>query len=102
MREVRKGQTIRLRYAHYASGVLADPDTYTIEIDDPAHKNVVDTTESGTMEKEGTGLFYYDYTPPDAATTETGVYDVDVKFTTGTFVAGLPEKDHFEVVKEVG
>jgi len=99
MREVRKGQTIRLRYAHYASGVLADPDTYTIEIDDSAHKNVVN---AAALTKESTGIYYYDYTPPDEATTETGGYDVDVKFTTGTFVAGLREKDHFEVVKEVG
>lgn len=97
MEQVRRGHTIRLRYKHYAVGTLADPDTYTIEIEDPSRNNVVDAQ---AMTKEAVGIFYYDYDVPAAAML--GKYRVDVKMTTGTFVAGPPQKDYFEVVKEVG
>jgi hypothetical protein len=82
---------------HTADGVLAAPDTYTIEIEGPTGTNVVDAT---AMTAESTGFYYYDYTP--TATVVCGVYKADYKLTTGTFVAGPPEVELFEVVQEVG
>jgi uncharacterized protein YfaS (alpha-2-macroglobulin family) len=97
MREVRRGHTIRLRVAHYADGTLAAPDTYTVEVEGPDGTNVVDEQD---MTEESTGYYYYDYTA--GASVPTGVYKVDYKLTTGTFVAGPPEREFFHVVKEVG
>ena len=97
MREVALGFTIRLRIKHYADGALAAPDTsYTIEIEDPATENVVDGT---AMTAEGTGIYYYDFTPT-AATYEIGTYKVEYKCVTGTFTAGA--REYIEVVKEIG
>jgi len=97
MRQVRRNHTIRLRVMHTANGALAAPDSYTIEIEGPEGTNVVD---GANMTAEATGYYYYDYTP--GATVATGIYKADYKLTTGTFVAGPPEVELFEVVKEVG
>jgi len=97
MRQVRRGQTIRLRVTHTADGTLATPDTATIEVEGPDGTNVVNGT---AMTAESTGVYYYDYTP--AATVACGVYKADYHLTTGTFVAGPPEVELFEVVEEVG
>ena len=97
MRQVALGFTIRLRIKHYADGVLAAPDTsYTIEIDNPAEKNVVD---GAAMTPEATGIYYYDFTPT-AATYEIGTYKTEYKCVTGTFTAGARET--IEVIKEIG
>ncbi len=97
MRQVRRGHTIRLRVMHTASGTLAAPDTYTIEVEGPDGTNVVNAS---AMTEESTGYYYYDYTVASTATC--GVYKADYKLTTGTFVAGPPEVERFEVVEEVG
>ena len=97
MRQVRRGHTIRLRVMHTADGAAAAPDTYTVEIDSPSGENVVD---AAAMTQESVGYYYYDYTP--AADADPGIYKADYKLTTGTFVAGPPEMELFEVLKEVG
>jgi len=97
MRQVRRGHTIRLRVTHTADGVLAAPDTYTVEVEGPDDTNVVDAQ---AMTAESTGYYYYDYTV--GATAALGTYKADYKLTTGTFVAGPPQVELFEVVKEIG
>lgn len=97
MRERRRGQTIRLRVSHYADGVLAAPDAYTVEVEGPDGTNVVNAQ---AMTEESTGVYYYDYTV--GASVATGIYKADYKLTTGTYVAGPPEREFFKVVKEVG
>lgn len=97
MRQVRLGHTIRLRVMHTADGSLAAPDTYTVEVEDPVGTNVVDEQ---TMTEEDTGYYYYDYTV--ASDANVGVYRADYKLTTGTYVAGPPQVELFEAVKEVG
>jgi hypothetical protein len=96
MRQVRRGFSIRLRVTHRAGRALAAPDAYTVDVLDHAKALVVDGT---AMEEEATGIYYYDYTP--ATTVVCGVYQADYKCTTGSFVAGPPETEKFEVVEEL-
>jgi hypothetical protein len=106
MRQVRRGFSIRLRITHKAAGALADPDSYKIDVKDSVgqfayHDDGASGTEmdNQSMSKESTGILYYDLKiMADAAT---GIYQADYKCTTGTFVAGPPQKEYFEVVEEV-
>ena len=94
MRQVVRGYSKRLRCMHTASGTLAAPDAYVIDVRDNLNQLVVDNE---AMTEESTGYYYYDYTP--AVTVSCGIYKASYKCTTGTFVAGLPAPDPYEYLE---
>jgi hypothetical protein len=108
VKSVRRGFSVPLQYEHYVSGSLAAPDTYVIDIVGPhgdyaVHDDGAEgvTMNDVSMEKVSTGVYCYNYKPKTTATI--GIYSAEPKFTTGTFVAGLPDgPEPFEVKKEVG
>lgn len=51
-----KGTTVRIEARYYSDGVLTDPTTQTVKIENPDATQV-----SATPTKESTGVYYYDH-----------------------------------------
>lgn len=93
-----RNETITLTFNYKdGDGVLTDPDTYKIAIDDPAGEKVVaDTTD---LSKSDTGIYYYAYAPGDTA--KLGIYRAQAIMTKSGDINRQGTK-RFELLEEVG
>ena len=109
IKEWDRGETVRIQNTHTDSdGTLYDPDTIELKIYDPKGSlSVTKTFAAGEIVKSSTGIYYYDYTIADDATTGwwiskwTAMIGTQTDRESDQFYVRDPEKKLYCTVEEV-